>query len=73
MTTVISLLGRGLKINPSSDMQAHLSDFDPTMIEEIHLGRHTIGVEAAQAVEAFLAKTTKLKVRNYTQLRLTCI
>ena len=73
MTTTLSLLGRGLKIDSSSDMEAHLSDFDPTVIEEIHLGGNTIGVEAAQALGAFLAKTTKLRVRNYTQFRLTCI
>ena len=73
MTTTLSLLGRGLKIDSSSDMEAHLSDFDPTVIEEIHLGGNTIGVEAAQALAEFLAKTEKLRVRNHTGLILSIL
>lgn len=68
MATSLSLLGRGLKLDTRADIEPHLASFDPTAIEEIHLGGNTIGVEAAQALAEFLGKTTKLRVRSYTSM-----
>ncbi|KAI0754746.1 RNI-like protein [Daedaleopsis nitida] len=68
MAATLSLLGQGLKLNSRSDMEAHLARFDPTVIEEIHLGGNTIGVEAAQALADFLGKTTKLRVANFADI-----
>ena len=63
MATTFSLLGQGLKLDTRADIEPHLAKYDPTLIEEIHLGGNTIGVEAAQALAEFLAKTTQLRVR----------
>ncbi|KAL7279803.1 RNI-like protein [Trametes coccinea BRFM310] len=68
MTTVFSLLGQGLKLDTRADIEAHLAGVDPTLIEEIHLGGNTIGVEAAQALAEFLAKTTQLRVANFADI-----
>ena len=61
MSKVFSLQGKGLKINTRADIEPYLKDV-PVTIEEIHLGGNTIGVEAAEALAEFLAKTTHLKV-----------
>lgn len=61
-TKVFSLQGKGLKLDSRSDIEPHLKDVDPTIIEEIHLGGNTIGVEAAKTLAEFLEKTTVLKV-----------
>ena len=61
-TTVFSLQGKSLKLDSRSDIEPHLKDVDPTVIEEIHLGGNTIGVEAAKVLAEFLEKTTILKV-----------
>ncbi|KAI0631936.1 RNI-like protein [Trametes polyzona] len=68
MSTVFSLLGQGLKLDTRADIEAHLAGVDPTVIEEIHLGGNTIGVEAAQALADFLAKTTQLRVANFADI-----
>ena len=62
MSKIFSLQGRGLKLDTRADIEPYLKDV-PTTIEEIHLGGNTIGVEAAEALAEFLAKTTQLKVR----------
>ena len=36
---------------------------DPAVVEEIHFGGNTIGIEASQALAEFLEKTQVLKVR----------
>lgn len=59
---MFSLQGKSLKLDSRSDIEPHLKDVDPTVIEEIHLGGNTIGVEAAKALAEFLEKTTVLKV-----------
>ena len=59
---VFSLQGKSLKLDSRSDIEPHLKDVDPTIVEEIHLGGNTIGVEAAKALAEFLEKTTVLKV-----------
>ncbi|CDO69904.1 hypothetical protein BN946_scf184884.g63 [Trametes cinnabarina] len=68
MAAVFSLLGQGLKLDTRADIEAHLAGVDPTKIEEIHLGGNTIGVEAAQALAEFLAKTTQLRVANFADI-----
>ena len=60
----LSLHGKGLKLNTREDIEPYLKDIDPTLLEEIHLGGNTIGVEASQALAEFLAKTQVLKVRG---------
>ena len=69
-TKVFSLQGKSLKLDSRSDIDPHLKIVDPTVVEEIHLGGNTIGVEAAKALAEFLEKTTVLKVCNgiYTWL-----
>lgn len=67
----LSLHGKGLKLNTREDIVPYLKDIDATLLEEIHLGGNTIGVEASQALAEFLAKTQVLKVRkkpNYHSL-----
>jgi Ran GTPase-activating protein 1 len=59
---VFSLQGKSLKLDSRSDIEPHLKDVDPTVVEEIHLGGNTIGVEAARALAEVLEKTTVLKV-----------
>lgn len=61
-TKVFSLQGKSLKLDSRSDIEPHLNNVDPTVIEEIHLGGNTIGVEAAKTLAEFLEKTTILKV-----------
>ncbi|KAH9924310.1 RNI-like protein [Epithele typhae] len=68
MSTTFSLLGQGLKLNTRADIEPHLAKFDPTSIEEIHFGGNTVGVEAAEALAEFLAKTTKLRVANFADI-----
>ena len=63
MATTFSLLGQGLKLDTRADIEPLLAKYDPTVIEEIHRGGNTIGVEAAQALAEFLGKTTQLRVR----------
>jgi Ran GTPase-activating protein (RanGAP) involved in mRNA processing and transport len=67
----LSLHGKGLKLNTREDILPYLKDIDATLLEEIHLGGNTIGVEASQALAEFLAKTQVLKVRrtNYHPFR----
>jgi Ran GTPase-activating protein (RanGAP) involved in mRNA processing and transport len=60
----LSLHGKGLKLNTREDIVPYLKDIDPTLLEEIHLGGNTIGVDASQALAEFLAKTQVLKVRK---------
>jgi Ran GTPase-activating protein 1 len=59
---VLSLHGKGLKLHSRADIEPWLKDIDPTVIEEVHLGGNTIGVDASAALAEFLAKTTVLKV-----------
>ena len=62
---VFSLHGQGLKLDTRADIAPHLEGVDPKVIEEIHLGGNTIGIEAAQAFAEFLEKTEVLKVRAF--------
>jgi Ran GTPase-activating protein 1 len=62
MTSILSIHGQGLKLNTRADIEPILRDADPTLVEEVHFGGNTIGVEAAEAVAEFLARTTRLKV-----------
>ena len=61
--TILTLQGRGLKLDTRADIEPHLAGYDPTVIEEVHFGGNTIGIEAAEALAEFLQKTEVLKVR----------
>lgn len=65
---ILSLAGRGLKLHAREDIEPWLKDVDPTIIEEIHLGGNTIGVEAAKSLAQFLDKTTSLKVADFADI-----
>lgn len=60
---VLSLHGKALKLDSRADIEPWLKDVDPTILEEIHLGGNTIGVDASKALAEFLEKTSVLKVR----------
>lgn len=65
MTTnpkIFSLQGRGLKLDTRADIAPYLAEHDPAVIEEIHFGGNTIGIEAAESLAEFLKKTEVLKV-----------
>ncbi|KAF8964172.1 hypothetical protein BDZ97DRAFT_1919131 [Flammula alnicola] len=66
--TILSLQGKGLKLNTRADLEPYLKDVDPTVIEEIHFGGNTIGVDASEALSEFLSKTTVLKVANFADI-----
>jgi hypothetical protein len=59
---ILSTKGEVLNFNTRADIEPWLKDIDPTIIEEVHFGRSTISVEAANALGEFLRKTTVLKV-----------
>lgn len=62
MATIFSLQGRGLSLNTRADVEPLLADVDPDVVEEVHFGGNTIGVEAAQVIAEFLEKTKVLRV-----------
>ncbi|GJE88489.1 RNI-like protein [Phanerochaete sordida] len=64
----LSLHGAGLKLNTREDIAPHLAEYDPEVVEEIHLGGNTIGIEAAQALAEFLEKTKVLKVADFADI-----
>jgi Ran GTPase-activating protein 1 len=64
-TKKFSLHGKGLKLDTRADIEPYLKDVDPTIIEEIHFGGNTLGVDASQALAEFLDKTKVLKVSFY--------
>lgn len=59
---ILSLHGKGLKLDTRADLEPYLKDVDPTILEEVHFGGNTIGVDASEALAEFLAKATSLKV-----------
>lgn len=59
---ILSLDGRGLKLDTKFDLEPHLAGVDPKTLEEIHFGGNTIGVDASLALADFLKKTQVLKV-----------
>ncbi|KAH8085413.1 hypothetical protein BXZ70DRAFT_956983 [Cristinia sonorae] len=67
MPNILSLHGKGLKLNTRADIEPHLTE-DPNTLEEIHLGGNTIGVEAAEALAEYLKKTQVLKVANFADI-----
>jgi Ran GTPase-activating protein 1 len=66
---ILSLHGKGLKLDSRADVEPWIRDLDPSAIEEIHLGGNTIGVDASLALADFLAKTTALKVISFFLFR----
>ncbi|KAG6853932.1 hypothetical protein C0991_012424 [Blastosporella zonata] len=65
---VLSLNGKGLKLNTRADIEPWLAAVDPTVIEEIHFGGNTLGVEASQALGEFLEKATVLKIADFADI-----
>lgn len=61
-TKILSLQGKSLKLDSHADTEPWIRDVDPTILEEVHFGGNTIGVDAAKAIAEFLEKTTILKV-----------
>lgn len=59
---ILTWQGRGLKLDHSADVEKLLDGVDPSLIEEIHLGGNTIGVDASKALAEFLSKAVNLKV-----------
>ncbi|KAF8195408.1 hypothetical protein BJ912DRAFT_1056657 [Pholiota molesta] len=55
-STIFTLHGKGLKLDTRADIEPYLKDVDPTIIEEIHFGGNTIGVEASEALAEFLSR-----------------
>lgn len=66
---IFSLQGKGLKLNTRADIAPLLQDIDPAIIEEIHFGGNTIGVEASLALAEFLEKAKALKVSKVALLQ----
>ncbi|KAF8133697.1 hypothetical protein EV363DRAFT_1214161 [Boletus edulis] len=67
-TKILDIRGQCLKLNTAVDVQPLLEGFDPTLIEEVHLGGNTIGIEAAQEFAKFLEKTRNLKVADFADI-----
>ncbi|RDB17947.1 Ran GTPase-activating protein 1 [Hypsizygus marmoreus] len=65
---VLSLSGKGLKLDTRADIEPWLAPFDPAVVEEIHLGGNTLGVEAATALGEFLEKTEVLKIADFADI-----
>lgn len=62
---IFTIHGKSLKLNTRADIEPHLKDVDPTLIEEIHFGGNTLGVDASTALAEFLSKATNIKVRGH--------
>ncbi|KAI0338871.1 RNI-like protein [Trametopsis cervina] len=67
-TKIFSLHGRGLKLDSRADIAPLLQEVDPAVIEEIHFGGNTIGVEASLALAEFLEKTQALKIADFADI-----
>jgi Ran GTPase-activating protein 1 len=65
---ILSLHGRGLKLDTRADIEPLLTGLDPTTLEEIHFGGNTIGVDASLALADFLQKTQVLRVTLATTI-----
>ncbi|PSR71993.1 hypothetical protein PHLCEN_2v12203 [Hermanssonia centrifuga] len=66
--TIFSLHGKGLKLNTRADIEPYLRDVNPAIVEEIHFGGNTVGIEAAEALAEFLEKTQVLKVADFADI-----
>ncbi|KAF5382480.1 hypothetical protein D9615_003028 [Tricholomella constricta] len=65
---ILSLSGKGLKLDTRADIEPWLKPYDPTVVEAVHLGGNTLGVEASQALAEFLQKTTVLKIADLADI-----
>ncbi|KAF5315088.1 hypothetical protein D9619_007357 [Psilocybe cf. subviscida] len=65
---ILSLHGKGLKLNTRADIEPYLKDLDPVVIEEVHFGGNTIGIEASEALAEFLSKATSIKVADFADI-----
>ncbi|KII91093.1 hypothetical protein PLICRDRAFT_137774 [Plicaturopsis crispa FD-325 SS-3] len=65
---ILSLQGKGLKLDTRADLAPHLAGYDPAVVEEIHFGGNTIGVDASKALAEFLDKATSLKIADFADI-----
>ncbi|KIK92494.1 hypothetical protein PAXRUDRAFT_829903 [Paxillus rubicundulus Ve08.2h10] len=65
---ILDIRGQSLKLNTAADVIPLLEGYDPTLVEEVHLGGNTIGIEAAQEFARFLEKTQSLKVADFADI-----
>ncbi|TFK73636.1 RNI-like protein [Pluteus cervinus] len=65
---IFTLHGKGLKLDIKADIEPHLKGVDPTLIEEIHFGGNTLGVDASTALAEFLSKATNIKVADFADI-----
>ncbi|KIJ17641.1 hypothetical protein PAXINDRAFT_34452, partial [Paxillus involutus ATCC 200175] len=65
---ILDIRGQSLKLNTAADVTPLLEGYDPTLVEEVHLGGNTIGIEAAQEFARFLEKTRTLKVADFADI-----
>jgi Ran GTPase-activating protein 1 len=67
-TKILSLQGKGLKLDSRADIEPWIRDVDPSILEEVHFGGNTIGVDAAKALAEFLEKTAVLKIADFADI-----
>ncbi|CAA7262918.1 unnamed protein product [Cyclocybe aegerita] len=65
---IFSIQGSALRLDTRADIQPLLDAVDPEVIDEIHFGGNTIGVDASLALAEFLARTKVLKVADFSDI-----
>lgn len=59
---VLSIHGRGLKLDTKADLELYINGIDASKVEEVHFGGNTIGVEAAKYLAEWLSGAKSLQV-----------
>lgn len=62
---VFSIKGKGLKLDSRADIAEQLGNVNAAIIEEVHFGGNTIGVDAALELADFLEMAKCLKVGEF--------
>ncbi|KIJ32129.1 hypothetical protein M422DRAFT_234263 [Sphaerobolus stellatus SS14] len=65
---IFSIKGKGLKLDTRDDIKPYLENLDASVIEEIHFGGNTLGVEAALELAEFLKKATRIKIADFADI-----
>ncbi|KAJ3876680.1 hypothetical protein F5051DRAFT_28573 [Lentinula edodes] len=63
-----SVDGRGAKYNSREDIGSILDGVDPVLIEEVHFGGNTIGVDASLALAEWLQKASNIKIADFADI-----
>ncbi|KAJ3893026.1 hypothetical protein GG344DRAFT_75382 [Lentinula edodes] len=63
-----SVDGRGAKYNSREDIGSILDGVDPALIEEVHFGGNTIGVDASLALAEWLQKASNIKIADFADI-----